>query len=376
MTAGFYCPLPPARTGVAEYGMALLGELRRRGRVEVCPKTCDIALYHLGNNPLHGAIYRRSLEEPGVIVLHDLSLHHFLLGALPEREYIEEVAYNLGEWNRSLARELWNGRASSATDPRYFEIPLLKRALQRARAVVVHNPEAKRIVLRQMPEARVIEIPHLYAPPAQAAPESGVLRYRRSIGVTGDEFLFGVFGYLRESKRLISVLEAFAAVRAENGRAALLVAGDFVSSDLERAAGPLLHSPGVIRRPFLPEDEFQLALAATDACINLRSPAAGETSGVAIRMMGLGKPVLVTDSAEYERFPEDACIRIPAGAAERESLRRHMGLLTSVAVVARAVGRHAAHYVGERHRLEEAGSQYWDLLCEYCSSSPSAQPGR
>jgi glycosyltransferase involved in cell wall biosynthesis len=373
VTAGFYCPLPPARTGVAEYGHALLGELRRHGRVEVCPETCDVALYHLGNNPLHGAIYRRSLNEPGVVVLHDLSLHHFLLGALSSEEYIEEVAYNLGEWSRSLARELWNNRASSAADPRYFEIPLLKRALETARAVVVHNPEAKRIVLRQMPEARVIEIPHLYAPPVHASPEAEILRYRRGIGVASDDFLFGVFGYLRESKRLISILEAFSAVRAENGRATLLVAGDFVSSDLERAAEPLLRSPGVIRRPFLSEGDFQLALAATDACINLRSPAAGETSGIAIRMMGLGKAVFLTDSPEYERFPEDGCIRIPAGAAERESLRRHMVLLTSVAAVARGVGRRAAHYVGERHRLEKSGSQYWNLLCEFCSSPSSAR---
>ncbi len=367
MIAGFYCPLPPARTGVAEYGAALLAELRRHGQVEVCPENCDMALYHLGNNPLHGAIYRRSLREPGVVVLHDLSLHHFLLGALTEQEYIEEVVYNLGEWNRPLARELWSGRATSASDPRYFEIPLLKRALEGARAVVVHNPEAKRIALRQAPGARVFEIPHLYSPPAEPASDAAVARYRQGLGVAAGDCLFGVFGYLRESKRLISILEAFAAVQEENGRTALLVAGDFVSSDLERAAEPLLRRAGVIRRSFLGMHEFHLALAAADACINLRSPAAGETSGIAIRMMGLGKPVLLTDSPEYERIPEDACIRIPAGAAERESLRRHMGLLTSVTEVARDVGLRAARYVSERHRLEEAGRQYWKLLCEFCS---------
>ena len=56
MTAGFFSPLPPARTGVADYAAALLAELRRHGRVEVAPARSDAALYHLGNNGLHAEI--------------------------------------------------------------------------------------------------------------------------------------------------------------------------------------------------------------------------------------------------------------------------------------------------------------------------------
>jgi len=37
-------------------------------------------------------------------------------------------------------------------------------------------------------------------------------------------FLFGVFGYLRESKRLFNVLDAFAEVQPGNPATALLVA--------------------------------------------------------------------------------------------------------------------------------------------------------
>ena len=48
MTAGFYSPLPPARTGIADYSAALLDGLRRFGRVEIAPARCDVALYHLG----------------------------------------------------------------------------------------------------------------------------------------------------------------------------------------------------------------------------------------------------------------------------------------------------------------------------------------
>ncbi len=374
VTVGFYSPLPPAPTGVADYAQALLTELRRHGRVEVSPSRCDVALYHLGNNRLHAPIYRRALANPGIVVLHDAVLHHFLLGQLSRESYTDEFTYNYGEWHRGLADELWRGRAASGCDSRYFAYPMLRRVAEGARAVVVHNPAAARLVLEHAPKARVVELPHLALAPAGpegtgpgGAPEAEILRYRQRLGVHPTAFLFGVFGYLRESKRLITALEALAAVRREFPRAALLVAGRFVSSDLERAAAPLLHAPGIFRLPYLSEREFWLAAGAVDACINLRHPAAGETSGIAIRFLGLGKPVLLTDGEETARLPEDACIRIPAGVAERQSLRQHMILLTSMSEVARAIGQRGARHIQAHHRVESISRRYWELICDLCT---------
>ena len=369
MTAGFFSPLPPARTGVADYAAALLAELRRHGHVEIAPARCDAALYHLGNNGLHAEIYRRALAQPGVVVLHDAVLNHFFLGQLTEQQYVDEFVYNYGEWNRPLGRDLWRARAGSAADERYFRYPMLKRVAESARAVVVHNPAAAAVVAAHAGSARVVEIPHLFAPP-QLPDEGSVLRYRASLGpypgVPPGDFLFGVFGYLRESKRVAAVLEAFASVRAQVPHARLLIAGQFVSTDLERAVTPMLAAPGVLRLPYLEEREFWLAARAVDACINLRDPAAGESSGIAVRLMGIGKPVLLTEGSESAPFPEDACLRIAAGPAERDSLYHHMVLLTSMAEVARAIGLRGAGHIGAHHRVEQIGKRYWDLLCESC----------
>src|ERR1017187_8139903 len=163
MTAGFFSPLPPARTGVADYAAALLVELRRHGRIEVAPARSDGALYHLGNNGLHAEIYRRGLASPGVVVLHDAVLNHFVLGQLSETEYVDEFVYNYGEWNRALGQDLWRARATSAADERYFRYPMLKRAAESARAVVVHNPAAAAAVTEHAAGARVGEIPHPFA---------------------------------------------------------------------------------------------------------------------------------------------------------------------------------------------------------------------
>jgi glycosyltransferase involved in cell wall biosynthesis len=364
VTAGFYSPLPPASTGVADYAARLLGALRRHGDVRNAPARCDAALYHLGNNPLHAGIYRRALERPGVVVLHDAVLHHFLLGQLGPDAYVEEFVYNYGAWNRSLAEELWRSRTGSGADQRYFQFPMLKRIARSSRAMVVHNPAAARAVKEHAPATAVIEIPHLFwapEPPAEAA----ILRYRTSMGLPAGAFVFGVFGYLRESKRLIPILEAFRRIHREQPQTALVVAGAFVSRDLERAVKPLLGGPGMVCRPHLSAHEFWAAAHAVDACINLRWPAAGETSGIAIRMMGIGKPVLMTDSEECARFPEDACLRVAGGIEERDSLWSQMVLLTSLTGVGRAIGERAAGHVQTHHNLERIAQQYWKTLCEY-----------
>jgi glycosyltransferase involved in cell wall biosynthesis len=363
VTAGFYSPLPPARTGVADYSAALLAALRRHGQVAVAPSQCDVALYHLGNNPLHAAIYRRALERPGVVVLHDALLHHFLLGQLGQPEYVDEFVYNYGEWSRDLARDLWRGRAAAGSDSRFFEYPMLRRIAERALLLVVHNPAAAQAVRRHAASARVVEIPHLFQPPS-LPPLADILRFRERLGISPASCVFGVFGFLRESKRLMSVLQAFRKLHRERPGVTLLIAGQFVSSDLERAAAPWLAGEGVVRLPYLPEADFWLAAGAVDACVNLRYPAAGETSGIAIRLMGIGKPVLLTDAPECAAFPEDACVRIPHGIAEQDSLWQHMALLASMRDLAATIGRRAAVHIEAHHGAAQVAAQYWNLLTE------------
>ena len=62
MTVGFFSPLPPARSGVADHSAELLRALEDfpdepLGAVEVNARDADVSLYHLGNNPLHGEIH-------------------------------------------------------------------------------------------------------------------------------------------------------------------------------------------------------------------------------------------------------------------------------------------------------------------------------
>jgi glycosyltransferase involved in cell wall biosynthesis len=362
VTVGFFSPLPPARSGVADYAEALAEALRARCEVRPGSPDCDVALYHVGNNDLHRDIYRRALEQPGVAVLHDAVLHQFLLGWLDRTAYVDEFVYNYGEFSRGLAERLWDGRAHAGHDPCYFQHAMVRRVAEVSRAVVVHNPAAASIVRQHAPGARVVEIPHLFRPPELPAPDA-VERWRARHGIPSGAFLFGVFGYLREPKRLATALKVFEGLEG----AALLVAGEFVSRDLAVSLAPALAAPRVIRTGFLEEPEFWLAASAVDACINLRYPSAGETSGVTIRLMGLGKPVLVTAGEEIARFPEGAVIPVDCGVAEAPMLAEYVRWLARNPGKGREIGQCAAAYIAASHSLGRVADQYLEVLCSCVS---------
>jgi len=353
----FVSPLPPAPTGVADYAAGLLEVLRRRAEVEILRQTrpgFDNYIYHIGNNSLHLPAYRAAQAEPGITVLHDAVLHHLLLGSHDEHGYVEEFVYNAGEWLRDLGRDLWRSRSRSGSDFRYFQYPMLRRLVERSRAVVVHNPGARRRVEAAAPSARVTQIPHYFRPPRLPGEAR---RTRDRLGIASDEIVVAAFGYLRESKRVSSILRALPALP----RGRLLLVGRAVSSDLERSLEPLMRAPRVIRTGRVSEAEFWRLAEITDICVSLRSPSAGETSGITIKMMGIGKPVLVTNSEEAEEFPGMAVVRVDSGEAEVEMLAHYLRALADSREMREEIGRRAAACIAEHHSLEKAASLYLDL---------------
>ena len=83
----YYSPLPPSRSGIADYSALLLPALRERVEEVVVAEpgkrapAADVTLYHVGNDPdSHGWIVDALRKRPGVVVLHEIVLHHLIAG--------------------------------------------------------------------------------------------------------------------------------------------------------------------------------------------------------------------------------------------------------------------------------------------------------
>ena len=352
MKLALVSPLPPARTGVAEFSARIGKELRRFAEVDPMDAAdaatlarCDQRLYQIGNNPTHAGAYDAALAVPGVVELHDAVLHHFLLGRLTREQYLDELVFNADEWSRDLAAELWDRRAQSASDEAYFRYPLLRRIVEASETLIVHNPGAARRV-REATETPppIFEIPH-YVDLEPPLPGDA----RAELEVPPDALLIGCFGFQRPTRRLRSVLRAVSRLETPWR---LLVVGEFVSPEYEASLDDLLAQPGLIRRPYAPEVQLRRLAAAVDVCVNLRWPSAGETSGIAMRLMAAGKPVIVTDAEEWAAVPEGAVLRIDAGEPEEDELAEVLDLLAREPQMRRAAGEAALRHVAELHSFD------------------------
>src|SRR5690348_11403515 len=86
MRVAFFSPMPPARSGIADYSEALAAALRPFVDLEVFTKAdprfdaarYDAVVYQIGNNQWHDFVYETALQHPGVVVMHESNLHHLI----------------------------------------------------------------------------------------------------------------------------------------------------------------------------------------------------------------------------------------------------------------------------------------------------------
>jgi hypothetical protein len=242
------------------------------------------------------------MREPGIIVLHDVVLHHLVVEMTLARGdvegYVAALRASHGEAGEAWAR----GRAAGMHDEiGNFLLPASIDVARRSRAVIVHNKWAAERLLSFGVETPVYVVPHPYV-----HEES-----RRKLSLPEGRII-GLFGFLTAAKRADVVLEAFAAARKQDPSLTLLVVGEPAPNiDIDA-----MRHDSVVFTGYVPDEDFSSYYAAADRLVNLRYPSAGETSGTLIRALDAGKPVAVSDYAQFAEFPDDCVTKIPLGGDE------------------------------------------------------------
>src|SRR5581483_3309127 len=216
MRVAFFSPLPPAKSGIADYSAALLEHLKGSSGsglvVEAFeaespsfdPSRYDICLYQLGNNPYHRFVYEAALRHPGVVVMHEANLHHLIADLTINRNdwdaYVREVGLNHGPEAESYAQQFVRTRQRAPN----YSLPMIKTILARARGAIVHSNAVGDELRAQGFEGPIARIFHgAWITPADR------MRYRARLGVAERTPLIGIFGFLKPYKRIAESLRAF-----------------------------------------------------------------------------------------------------------------------------------------------------------------------
>jgi glycosyltransferase involved in cell wall biosynthesis len=334
-----------------------------------------LPLYQMGNNGYHRAVEAAARRIPGVLVLHDLVLHHLALADTMGRDlyppYEARLVADHGELGRRVARPLAWGVFSEAA---MFALPAHRSLLRAQRGVVVHSRWAAEQI-REGDETiavRPVAMPIPLPPPA----DPGAARsFRERFGIPSRALVLGSFGFQTPIKRPEVVLAALAARALADVH--LLVVGEASPSlDLDamaRAAGvrERVHLLG-----FQPFAELEAGIAAADLCLNLRYPTAGETSASLLRVLAVGRPVIVSAYAQFAELPAEVAVRVPVGDGEVAALVAALLALAPTAAGpnprALAMGEAARAYVAREHDPERSA----DALVAACAElARRAPPG-
>lgn len=370
----YLSPLPPVRSGIADYSMDLLPHLAARADVRVFaladqpvapevravwhPEPSDskqrgvgqdgrLPLYHMGNNRYHFEVLRLALERPGVVVLHDPFLHHLRLDSTLGRGRGRE---DFDLYCRRLAEdEGWIGQAAALVkrwsaygEAPVFALPARRTLLRRQRGVLVHGEWAARELSEEDPELLVRAVPMPIPLPPAADAEAG-RQFRARYGLPLDAPLLGSFGFQTPIKRTDAVIAALAAPGLE--RVHLLVVGESSGLYIDQLARTAGVANRVTHLGFLPFDQFEAAIAASDLCLNLRYPTAGETSASLLRVLAVGRPAIVSDYAQFAELPKEIALKVPPGEGEAAALAAALRELLAQPDRLRAMGEAAREHV-------------------------------
>jgi len=404
----FVSPLPPAATGVADYAADVLELLADRHEIELFhaqeevdstrlpggapllpaselvarhrQRAYDLAVYQMGNGRAHDFVYDLLSRVPGLLVLHDLVLHHARAAQFLESEAVlawrrdpgsasarAAARPSLDAWRAELeysypgrGERLFEVHLGTVGDLLPYAYPLFRIPVEASRAVAVHSAFVADVVRAEVPGAEVTRVPMPVA--ATSVDPRAVRELRARLGFGADDVVVAAFGLLTPEKRVEAIARAVARAGARDGRIRLLLVGPVPDpARLDAALARLGARDKVVVTGRVPLDELATHIEAADVVAHLRYPTARETSAALLRVLAQGRATIVSDLAHQADLPEDAVVRADV-ADEAGELVRAISYLAGDPAARARLGAAAAAHVRRAHGASRVRDAWEDAL--------------
>ncbi|MCT2195581.1 glycosyltransferase family 4 protein [Paenibacillus sp. p3-SID1389] len=355
----FFSPLNPIRSGISDYSEDLLPELSKFYDIEVYvengfqventniiknfvirefsefprrynEKQYSAVLYHMGNNyAAHKEIYEFILRYPGIVVLHDYSLHHFFAAKTLEQGnldgYRDEMLYCHGKEGLDEANRFLNGEIGPIWENNSLQFPLNLRILDHSAGIIVHSRFAKDL-LRKQASYVPIEVVPIPAPHISKFEdlEKEKKEAREELGIDQGDFVISSLGYANPTKRIDKIIEALSIIKSKQiiKKLKFYVVGEVSPSyGIKDLVKKYKLENQVVFTGYVDLKDFDKYISASDMCINLRYPTQGENSASLLKIMGHGKPVITTNIGSFAEFPDSLVFKVGINNKEIEEVR-------------------------------------------------------
>lgn len=323
-------PFPPMASGISDYSTVLVKALAdnfditlytddyaitepsmaalpvlRNGVDEVRFASFDHILYNMGNNAdYHGYIYKAALSHPGVVILHDMVLFHFIYLYYREQENLFYTKlykdFSLEEFT-SMKEAVKDGLVNLELAS---ELPLNTELLRSGNRFIVHSEYARNQILSsgEVEPSRIIHI-NMFDQVEEGEGLTGKEELLGKYGIDPDALLICSFGYIQGTKMNLETIRAvkrLAKVLSKKICYVMVGQGDYADRELV---------PGLaVKTGYTGLKEFNSFARHADIVVNLRYPSMGETSAAMLRCMKMGRPVITNNGGWFTEVP-DSCVK-------------------------------------------------------------------
>ena len=334
----YVSPLPPARSGIADYSAELLPELARHYDIDLVvsqaevdaeldadwpvrtvewlvdhAKEYDRVLFHFGNSAFHSDMFDLLAAVPGVVVLHDFFLsgivaHMAVVGSKPGF-FLEELYRAHGY---PAVQAFFH--AGDVADV-IWKYPCNLSVLQNSLGVIVHS-ENSRCLARQWYGTSNQEdwavIPHMRHFATRVDRDVA----RRELGIQTDAFMVCSFGILGPHKLNHRLLDAwFNSGLCRDTNCHLVFVGENHEGEYGLALAEKIRLGAAQDRiritGWADMEVFRRFLAAADVGVQLRTLSRGETSGTVLDCMNYGLATIVNANGSMADLLDAGVWKLP-----------------------------------------------------------------
>lgn len=330
----YVSPLPPERSGIADYSAELLPALAAHYDIELIVHDAQVGklqqpwlqanypvrsvswfeahagryqrvLYQVGNSYFHLHMFGLMQRIPGTVVLHDF----YLSGA-------HSAGGDLAMQNEFFHSHGWRGLQAAMQDKAgaMHDYPCNLSVLEAAQGVIVHSHFAHDATRHWYGAGLARQIEAI--PLLRGTMQLDRAAARARLGLDDSDFLVCTFGLLAPSKRNRELLDAWLQSALTQDVHCKLV---FVGENHGGAYGDDLlatikRSPGGSRISITGHasaQQYDDYLAAADLTVQLRGDSRGETSRAALDCMAAGRALIINANGPMAELPDSVACKLP-----------------------------------------------------------------
>lgn len=394
-----FTPLPPCRSGVADYNAIFLPFLLRHFDIDLYIDDYDVedaflaancairphrlfdvhaaeydaVIYEVGNSEFHAYMLDYLARHPGVVVLHDAylsGLYWYCDAHLSDPgRLMREMVHSHGSRARRYYAPVQ--ALADAAGRAMVDLPATRSVIEQAVGIISHSPFNATTAATHYPEgwAAPYRVVKQIARQRRGLSAEERAAARAALGFGEHDVLVCTFGHIVWTKCGDMLLEAFRRSGfGSDASARLLYVGELAADEfghgLKRSIAASRLADRVRVTGYVDEARYEQYLAVADLAVQLRIHSRGGTPKGVLDCLAQGVPVIVNNDASYEDYPEDVVLKLPAQPSV-ERLLELFDQLREDPRRAKDLRERARDYARREHGGEQVAAEFAVVVDEF-----------